>query len=230
MGIYRVRKEDLENQLNKGALWAITYGDLMSYLMIFFLILFSFSVTKQDKTKSRKYEESFSNIQKVFGGKENVERIQKAVNVEKQEQAVTTIKASLEDRNLKGLVHIEQNEKKIRLILSEEILFDSGKSELKETAKRALLPIIEQLKQIPNEIIIEGHTDNVPIKKGFYKTNWELSMARAYSVIKLMEEKGIPSSRLAGIGYGENRPIADNLTAENRARNRRIEISLMKID
>jgi len=230
MAVYRTRKEDLENQLNKGALWAVTYGDLMSYLMIFFLVLFSFSVSKTDKTKSRKYEESLSNIQKVFGGSESKDRIEKAINMEKQEQVANQLKMSFEDKELKGLAQVEQNEKRIKLVLSEAILFDSGKAELKETAKNALIPIIEQLKQIPNEIIIEGHTDNMPIKKGYYATNWELSMARAYSVIKFMEEQGIPSTRLAGIGYGEHRPLTDNTTPESRARNRRIEISLMKIE
>jgi len=230
MAVYRTRKEDLENQLNKGALWAVTYGDLMSYLMIFFLVLFSFSVSKTDKTKSRKYEESISSIQKVFGGKENKDRIEKAMKIEKQEIIANQLKESFEKKQLKGLAQVEQNEKRIKLVLSEAILFDSGKAELKETAKNALIQIIEKLKQIPNDIIIEGHTDNIPIKKGHYATNWELSMARAYSVIKFMEEHGIPSTRLAGIGYGEHRPLTDNSTSELRAKNRRIEISLMKIE
>jgi len=230
MAVYRTRKEDLENQLNKGALWAVTYGDLMSYLMIFFLVLFSFSVSKTDKTKSRKYEESISSIQKVFGGKENKDRIEKAMTIEKQEIIANQLKESFEEKQLKGLVQVEQNEKRIKLVLSEAILFDSGKAELKETAKNALIPIIEQLKQIPNDIIIEGHTDNIPIKRGQYATNWELSMARAYSVIKFMEEQGIPPTRLAGIGYGEHRPLTDNSTSALRAKNRRIEISLMKIE
>jgi len=72
--IYRNRRDELENQLNKGALWAVTYGDLMSYLMIFFLVLFSFSIAKSDKAKSRKYEESLANIQQAFGGSQSAPR------------------------------------------------------------------------------------------------------------------------------------------------------------
>ncbi|MFH1619423.1 MAG: flagellar motor protein MotB, partial [bacterium] len=85
MAIYRSRREELENQLNKGALWAVTYGDLMSYLMIFFLVLFSFSIAKTDKAKSRKYEESLGNIQKAFGGKANQKRIDRATAQENEE-------------------------------------------------------------------------------------------------------------------------------------------------
>jgi len=76
--IYRNRRDELENQLNKGALWAVTYGDLMSYLMIFFLMMFSFSISKTDKTKNRKYEESLANIQKSFGGKTDAKRLDRA--------------------------------------------------------------------------------------------------------------------------------------------------------
>ncbi|MBU2573818.1 MAG: OmpA family protein [Elusimicrobia bacterium] len=110
------------------------------------------------------------------------------------------------------------------------MLFASGRAELKEPAKKVLAPIAAELKKLPNSIIIEGHTDNVPIRHGKYTSNWELSMARAYSVLLFMSEQGINPKRLAGIGYGENLPAADNATAGGRAKNRRIEISLMKTD
>ena len=129
-----------------------------------------------------------------------------------------------------SLVQIESNEKKLKLVLTEGVLFDSGKAELKEKAKEVLKPIVEELKKLPNDVFVEGHTDNVPIKSGRFSTNWELSMARAYSVINYMESLGMDKRKLAGIGYGENRPVADNLAPVGRARNRRIEISLMKTD
>src|SRR3989339_18704 len=180
MAVYKNRRDELENQLNKGALWAVTYGDLMSYLMIFFLVLFSFSIAKTDKVKSRKYEESLVNIQRAFGGKADDKRVER------------------------------------------------GKAELKDRAREVLKPILEELKKLPNDVLVEGHTDNVPIHKGRYATNWELSMARAYSVVKFIEENGVSSKKLAGSGYGDNRPVAENTTVAGRAKNRRIEISLIK--
>ena len=85
MGIYRSRRDELENQLNRSALWAVTYGDLMSYLMIFFLVLFSFSIARDDKAKSRKYEESLANIQSAFGGKADLQRLERAMAKEQEE-------------------------------------------------------------------------------------------------------------------------------------------------
>lgn len=224
--IYRSRRDELENQLNRGALWAVTYGDLMSYLMIFFLVLFSFSIAKDDKAKSRKYEESLANIQRAFGGKIDTERMERAKAKEQEQAAGDKLKESIPD----NLVQVEQSEKRIKLVLGEGVLFDSGRADLKIKAKEVLGPIVAELKKLPNEVVVEGHTDNVPIKSGRYATNWELSMARAYSVIGFLEEQGMSKKRLAGIGYGENRPVADNATFEGRARNRRIEISLMKTE
>lgn len=225
MAIYRPRRDEVENQLNRGALWAVTYGDLMSYLMIFFLVLFSFSITRNDKAKSRKYEESLGNIQKAFGGKVDEKRMERAKAREEESAVESQLKKSVS-----SLVQIESSEHMVKLVLPEGVLFSSGRADLAESAKRILAPIADELKKLPNEILIEGHTDNVPIKRGKYTSNWELSMARAYSVLQFMAEQGIQARHLAGIGYGENRPIGDNATAQGRARNRRIEISLMKTD
>ena len=229
--IHRSRRDELENQLNKGALWAVTYGDLMSYLMIFFLVLFSFSIAKTDKSKSRKYEESLVNIQKAFGGKSDGKRVERAKVQEQEEGVAEIIKQSMADNQMSGLVQIDSNERRVKLVLTEAVLFDSGKADLKERAKEVLRPITEELKKLPNDVLVEGHTDNVPIYgKRKFETNWELSMARAYSVIKFMEEVGLQPKRLAGIGYGENRPVVENNTGEGRAKNRRIEISQLKTE
>jgi chemotaxis protein MotB len=228
--IYRNRMDELENQLNKGALWAVTYGDLMSYLMIFFLMLFSFSIAKTDKAKSRKYEESLSNIQKSFGGKVDPKRAERAKAIDNENKMESNLKASMESGDLSNLVQMESNERMVKLVLTEGVLFGSGKADLKEPARKVLLPIVNELKKVPNAIIIEGHTDNIPMKNGKYSSNWELSMSRAYSVLLYFTEQGVPPKRLAGIGYGENQPIGDNATPEGRAKNRRIEISLRKTD
>jgi chemotaxis protein MotB len=227
MPLYRIRKEDFENELNKSALWAITYGDLMSYLMIFFLLLFSVSIAKTDRSKLRKYEESLIQIQKTFGGEISKEKLQK-LEIQKKEENLETKLKEMQEANLN--FEIQSSEKKVKLILKEAVLFDSGSAELKIQAKKILKDVIDELKKLPNDIIVEGHTDNVPIRGGIYKSNFELSMARAYSVIKFMQDEGIDPKRLSGIGYGEYKPIADNSTQEGRAKNRRIEISILKVD
>lgn len=228
--IYKCRRDELENQLNKGALWAVTYGDLMSYLMIFFLVLFSFSIAKTDKSKSRKYDESLVNIQKSFGGKAESAQMKRARKQDLEDNVANKIKQSMENNQMSGLVQIDSNERRMRLVLTEAVLFDSGKADLKDRAKEVLKPIVEELKKLPNDVLVEGHTDNIPIHKGRYETNWELSMARAYSVVEFMQETGMDPRKLAGIGYGENRSVAENTTPEGRAKNRRIEISLLKTE
>ena len=115
-------------------------------------------------------------------------------------------------------------------MLTEGVLFDSGKTDLKERAKDILKPIADELQKVSNDVLVEGHTDNVPIKKGRYSSNFELSMARAYGVIEFLQSTGMDPKRLAGLGYGEYRPVTDNTTPEGRAKNRRIEISLLKAD
>jgi chemotaxis protein MotB len=228
----RSRRDDLENQLNRGAVWAVTYGDLMSYLMIFFLMLFSFSVTKagtSDKT-GRKFQESLINIQKVFGGTGSSPAYERLVKREKEETMVTQLKETMDRQNLSQYAQIESWDKKIRLVLAEGVLFDSGRADLKPGSKTILGTVAEQLRTVPNPIVIEGHTDNVPIRGGRYSTNWELSMARAYAVLRFLEDHGLASDRLSGIGYGEHRPTADNKTPEGRKKNRRIEIDLIRTD
>ncbi|OGS47853.1 MAG: hypothetical protein A3J79_12065 [Elusimicrobia bacterium RIFOXYB2_FULL_62_6] len=228
MAIHRFRRDELENELNRGALWAVTYGDLMSYLMIFFLILFSFAIAKGDKSKAKKYEESLSQIQKAFGGKVDPARMEKA----RKQAEEQDVESRLREKMTGGskLVQIESNAKKIKLVLPDAVLFDSGRAELKDNAKKVLADIAGELQNLPNEVVIEGHTDNLPIKGGKYTSNWELSMFRAYSVVDYMEKLGIAPQRLAGLGYGEYRPITANATPEERARNRRIEISLTKTE
>jgi len=225
MPIYRIRKEDFENELNKSALWAITYGDLMSYLMIFFLLLFSFSISR--KEGKAKYEESLIQIQKTFGGEVSKEKLER-IEIQKKEENLESKLKEMQKTNLN--LELESNERRVKLVLKDAILFDSGSTELKSEAKKILRGVVDELKKLPNDIIVEGHTDNVPIKGGIYKSNFELSMARAYSVIKFMQEEGIDPKRLSGIGYGEYKPISDNTTIEGRAKNRRIEISILKVD
>jgi len=227
MPVYRIRKEDFENELNKSALWAITYGDLMSYLMIFFLLLFSVSIAKTDRSKLRKYEESLIQIQKTFGGEISKEKLQK-MEIQKKEENLETKLKEMQEANLN--FELQSSEKRVKVILKEAVLFDSGSAELKVQAKKILKDVIDELKKLPNDIIVEGHTDNVPIRGGIYRSNFELSMARAYSVIKFMQDEGIDPKRLSGIGYGEYKPIVDNSTPEGRAKNRRIEISILKVD
>lgn len=110
-----------------------------------------------------------------------------------------------------------------------EVLFDSGKADLRKESLPILDKVVRVLKEeVPyNNIGIEGHTDNEPIKYSKWKSNWELSVQRALSVLHYLESKGIDPKRLFASGYGEYRPVASNDTPEGRQRNRRVEIVIL---
>ncbi|MFC1570699.1 OmpA family protein [Candidatus Omnitrophota bacterium] len=115
------------------------------------------------------------------------------------------------------------------IVLSDDILFDSGKADLKKAAYPVLDKVIAIIKKkVPDKNIgVSGHTDNVPITYSKWKSNWELSSARATNVLYYLEGKGIPPKQLSATGYGEHRPIASNDTAAGRSKNRRVEIVIL---
>ncbi|HHV11312.1 MAG TPA: OmpA family protein [Clostridiales bacterium] len=112
--------------------------------------------------------------------------------------------------------------------LDNAILFDSGKAEIKAGNDETLSKLADVINSLDNYIRVEGHTDNVPIHTAVYPSNWELSTARAASVVRLFVEKcGVSPEKIVAVGYGEYKPVADNSTAEGRAKNRRIDIIIL---
>ncbi len=126
-------------------------------------------------------------------------------------------------------VSVSVSDAGLAIILADEILFDSGKSEVKEKAVAILNKVTDiVIREIPEKDVgIAGHTDNVPITHSSWKSNWELSTARATNVLHALEERGIPPVQLSATGYGEYRPIVSNDTAEGRMKNRRVEIIIL---
>jgi len=127
-------------------------------------------------------------------------------------------------------VRLEMAEKGLAIILLAEVLFDSGKADIKENALSIIDKIAKVLKENigGREIGIEGHTDNEPIKYSGWKSNWELSTARATSVLHfLVDNKGIEPKRVSATGYGEYQPVVSNDTPEGRRQNRRVEIVIL---
>jgi chemotaxis protein MotB len=111
--------------------------------------------------------------------------------------------------------------------LSNAILFDSGKASLRAEGKQAIEALAPALVSVDRDFLVAGHTDNIPIKTARFPSNWELSNARAVSVVKALIDAGYPASKIGGAGYAENDPVGDNSSEEGREQNRRIEIILM---
>lgn len=224
MALHRDREEDLESLLNRGSLWAITYGDLMSYLMIFFLILFTFSM-KGEKQAGKE----LANLQAQFGGKKSSEALDRMESRSKEVSAAEAMKNKLYGRGLQQFVTVDVTETRIQVTLQAPILFDSGSADFKEEGGFLVREFAQSVRDLPNIIVVEGHTDDRPLSGGRYKDNWELSTARAASVVRwLVEKEGVEPRRLSAAGFADNRPVASNDTPEGRAANRRIEISLLR--
>ncbi len=207
--------------------WVTPYGNLMTFLMIFFFLLYAYTYFLSDID----YERLMNRIQSQLANLDFKSRME----LKKKEQETEFAKKLREYMQKKGLTdaaEVSITAQKIRIVFTERaVLFASGSAELDHQAKEVLNDIAELISMLPQEskIIIEGHTDNVPIRTKEFANNMELSIARAISVLNYFTEvKGIPPERFAIVGYGEYKPIAPNDTEENKARNRRIEIIISR--
>ena len=236
---------DTENAIvEEGApAWVVTFGDLMSLLLCFFVLLLSFS--EMDKAK---YKEVSGSLAKAFGVQHKVRAFQvpkgvkmiakdfdqeliptkpreEFVNVQKRVGVQLKKEIETQFHNMRELIQVEVGEKEVVIRLMGETAFDSGKADIKEQMVPLLLKIGSGLSETKGDIIIAGHTDNVPLTGGPYGSNLKLSIARAASVAEfLLDKSALPPSRVSTMGFGKYRPMETNDTAEGRKRNRRVEI------
>lgn len=140
------------------------------------------------------------------------------------ENALNTSLAEFVD---KDLVNVTQTDKGIEVEMKSKMLFGLGSANLSREALNALRDVAGIVKPLPNKIQVEGHTDNLPIKTIAFPSNWELSAARAASVVHFFGKLGVSPERMAAIGYGEFQPLADNVTEAGKQKNRRVAIIIM---
>lgn len=241
------RKED---EPKKGApAYMNTYGDMMTLLLCFFVLLFSMSTV--DAEKFQALASSFNASIGIFDGGQTIKMdmnvlqngmsqfpIQETTlsiqEASAMQQALTETQEELSGyikaRDLEDKVTLERKGDEIIMRFADVLLFDSGKAEIKAGAVPTLSSIGDQLKTYMAEgyyLNIEGHTDNVPIHNSQFPSNWYLSSARAIAVASFyIDEMGFDRTKVSCIGTGEFQPIASNDTAEGRAKNRRVEIKL----
>ncbi len=215
--VLRTEEKEMRRR-GRSPIWLTIYSDLMTNLMLFFLMLFGTSRMAIDVQKT-----IYKTIRTEFSRKE-------VIFVKKEEEAIKKMVDYVEEMRLRGFATIKVSEQRVKIMLANPVLFDLGESELKPSAIPVLHQVAELLKDIPNAVLVEGHTDDRPITGGDFRSNWELSAARAFGVIRyFIEEENIPPERLSAVGYGEYRSLYPNDTEENRAKNRRIEINIIRI-
>jgi chemotaxis protein MotB len=219
--------------------WLITYADLITLLLAFFIMMYTFS--KQD---TQKYREVTGHLKTIFTGGSpagshgsvpasapfdvflappgSTEDVKKRL-----EQEIEKVEGNGDE--IKKKISVISDERGIVIRILDEAFFDPGKADLRQGAKKTLDRIAPVISTVNNPVRVEGHTDNIPIGTPEFRSNWELSVRRATEVIRyLIEKHDLSPRRISAVGYAEYHPIAPNTTPENRSRNRRIEIIVSK--
>lgn len=207
------------------SMWIVPYGTLMTILMIFFLVLYAFSFV----VSGVRFEKIVQSLQKDVGGEVNKEYMERVVKKAREREAVREMGGLIDEKRLKKFANVKIDKEGIKVIFRSPVIFDLGKDELKPEIISVLSAVAKVIKDMPNEVVVEGHTDDRPIISGEFRSNWELSTARAFSVVRYFIEQGVDPKRLSAIGYGEYRPLYPNDTDEHRAYNRRIEIDIVSL-
>jgi chemotaxis protein MotB len=228
------RNKGIEDDNENLERWLLTYSDLITLLLAFFIIMYSIS-----QVDLHKFKRVTDALNVVLDGKQNQKQagmgndfkvapiknrdpkgdllvLQKNIDeIARKMQMGLQISTQLQKRGL--VIHI-----------SESAFFDPGKADLKPQAMEIFNLLATEFLKIPNQIRIEGHTDNLPINTPKFPSNWELSTARATNCLRyLVEKHQFPPERISALGYAEYRPIATNSTLEGRNKNRRVDIVVL---
>jgi len=251
----RRRKRFVANANNHDR-WMVSYADFITLLFAFFVVMYAISSVNEGKYKtlSDALGEAFSNNEQQTNGPDLIHigdapTIIQPIPLENPATADVEKRRELSEEILKErkqlaevseqfeqvlapfiddkLVSVKKNDYWIELEMNSEMLFLSGESELSKKALPVLKKIAEVINPLPNMINIEGHTDNVPIDNAKFRSNWDLSSARATSVVHEFVKEGVNPPRLSAIGYGEFHPIGDNTIETGRFKNRRVVLVLM---
>ena len=224
--------------------WVITFADMVTLLMVFFILLFAIGTVEQEKWRQIKESlrealgadsvEELGTRQGLDVVKQTqiqvdqktvhaVDEIGAMVNLE-MEEIISEVEEFVFKNKLSGKVLVSSDDRGAVITISDVVLFPAGSSEMTPMGRKTLRQVFDVLKQFNYNVKVEGHTDNTPIHTAKYPSNWELSAFRASEVAHMLIDDGFPPERLSVEGFAEFRPIAPNTSAENRGRNRRIEV------
>jgi chemotaxis protein MotB len=207
--------------------YLITYADLITLLLGLFIILYAIS-----NIDNKKYSNMIEAMTNVFGKPVPVTNLtpgtQGVKNLSPTEQLKTELMKLIDDNNYSSSIRFEENERGITIHILDDILFAPGKADLTEASKHVLSNLAVILRELPNDIRIEGHTDNTPINTSLFPSNWHLSQARATStVFYLIQNEKLNPDKISTVGNAEYKPIAANDTPEHRSQNRRVDIVII---
>lgn len=259
MAARRKRAEEHEEHVNHER-WLVSYADMITLLMVLFVVLFAIGQTDLKKFSQLKHSlnNSLGGTSKVLQGGDGAldgqqsvvahvdapylsEQARQALAEKQQAQAAQAaeqntlqqaqhqIASALAARGLKDAVSFRlEGRGLVVTVVTDRVLFDTGSADLRPEGQGVLDAVASALLNLPNPIAVEGHTDNQPIAGGPYPTNWELSTARATSVLRyLIGAYHLDPKRMSAAGYADQRPLVPNDTDAHRAENRRVEVVVL---
>lgn len=231
--------------------YLVTYSDLITLLLAFFIILYAMSENNPEKMKAvelalqlafNPQTQTIVSLQTDATKSAKDKRAQATQEEQKMMKSVAEqndlrklkekIDKEIKQEGLQNSVHTQLDQDGLRIILTDEILFDSGSADFKKPSNLSILQFVSfLLGETINPVTIEGHTDNVPIATSQFPSNWELSAARSLTVLKYIVSQNphLQPDRFSATGYGEYKPIASNKTEAGRKENRRVEILIQRI-
>jgi len=229
-----VRKPGVKVKKENSERWLLTYSDLITLLMAFFVIMYAMSNVNEAKFRALAEQLSIAfnsgGGSGVLNGGTGIMPTPYQAETAALAEVAQAIESAAASQNVAPQVHLSLTEEGLTIRVEEALMFQSGSAELTPAAERFLDRVADELKLLKNPVRIEGHTDNVPLRSGHFRSNWELSAARAANVLEyLVGRHSIDPARLSIAGYGEFRPIASNDTPEGRAANRRVEILILRM-
>lgn len=210
--------------------WMTTFSDLMTLLLTFFILMFS--ISNLDTEKFQSVASSFQSVLSGSGGESILSEQDSIVDFTEQymenKELYDKVSDYLEEGELGENVSVSMNAKGVFVEMKDAILFEPGSASLKVEGVEVLKQLEDLINDFENELVVEGYTDDIPESSTRFPTNWELSTARAVSVVRyLIDEENVDPERLSAVGYGEHRPIVPNDSVENRASNRRVNILII---
>lgn len=221
--------------------WLVTFADLSLLLLVFFIMLFSMSTLDVNK-----FTDSFLSVKRALGTKStqlmtapvrsddavimDSVRLQKQL-LEVQRKVYSDVRTFITQKGIEGIVGAVLEKGKVVIRIPGDVMFENGQVELSPEGKKILVELKDVLiKKHDQKINIVGHTDDLPMRAGArFKDNWEISSLRAVYVLRYLMQLGIAQERLTATGLADLEPLYPNNTADNRARNRRVELVLEKM-
>lgn len=236
------KRYDDDAALENHERWLISYADFITLLFAFFVVMYAISIVNEGK-----YKVLSEALGDAFGGRgaatrvnTNVEPVlplshivnRRRVDAARREHErmgvlARDLTATLLPLVKSGQVRVTQNARGVSVEINASVLFDQGQAVLQGEAQEVLQAVAGLLRNDPHRLEVEGHTDDVPIASTVYPSNWELSAARASSVVRLFIAAGVADKRLSALGFAATRPVAANTDPAGQARNRRVAVMIL---